>query len=275
MPQIQDPAIVHRLGRYVGTRFRGVKGIDRLLRRMHSPARRQNSWMETIAPALPDGPSFHLSTRWYGEWTTWFYGSVDEGIHKWILRNSKPDWVAFDVGTNFGFFACVLAQRCAQVHGFEPIAWLADRAEANSALNHFTNLKINRFALSNKVGETELFVPTPDDPNWGISSLLNSRAGEGGSLRISLNTLDHYVKEEELKRFDFMKIDVEGAEHLVLEGAVESLQALRPTIIFEKNPESITPCIEILKSIGYRLFTLDGSPLPADHSRVHDVLATF
>jgi FkbM family methyltransferase len=273
MPQIQEPAIVHRFGRYVGTHFRGVKGVDRFLRRIHPPDKRQNNWMETIARAVPNGPNFYLSTRWYGEWTTWFYGSLDEAIYQWIIRNSKPDWVAFDVGMNFGFFACALAQRCEQSHGFEPIGWLADRAQANSVLNQFTNLQVNQIALSNVAGETELFVPPQDDYNWGLSSLLTTRDGSGESLHISTDTLDQYVSRRGLKRLDFIKIDVEGAEHLVLQGALESLNAFHPKIIFEKNPESIKPCIHMLQSIGYKLFDLNGWPLPEDYSRTHDVLA--
>jgi FkbM family methyltransferase len=261
MTRIRRPGRLHLAGRYLGTRFRGVKGLDRLLRIIHSPDERRNSWIETVASAAQGGPSFYLSTRWFPEWTTWFYGSQDKDIYGWINRNARPEWVAFDVGMNFGFFACVLAQECAQSHGFEPVQWLADRAEANSKLNQFTNLLINRVALSNKIAETELFLPSPDDANWGQSSIVRS-TGVGPPLQIPTDTMDHYVSQRNLRRLDFIKIDVEGAEDLVLEGAVESLTKFYPAIIFEVNTESISRCVQLLGSLGYRLSDLNGSRLP-------------
>ena len=274
MTRIQEPAISHLVGRYLGTHLRGVKGVDRLLRTIHNPDKRQDTWLETIAGAIPDGPDFYLSTRWFSEWTTWFYGSVDDDIYRWIRSNAQADWVGFDVGMNFGFFACVLAQRCAQSHGFEPVPWIADRAEANSKLNHFTNLLMNRIALSNEAGEAELFVPSPDDANWGKSSILRNTIGASSPLRISTDTLDRYVSKNGLNRLDFIKIDVEGAEHLVLQGAIESLKTFHPAVVFEVNPESIEQCLHLLRSIGYKLFDLSGSQLPTDIKRsTHDVLA--
>jgi hypothetical protein len=117
----RQPGPTHLLGRAIGTRWRGVKGVERVLRTLHHPDRRQDSWMETVANALPDGPKYNLSTHWFVEWTTWFYGAQDYEIHDWIRRHARPDWIAFDIGMNFGFFACVLAQKCSWVHGFEPV----------------------------------------------------------------------------------------------------------------------------------------------------------
>jgi FkbM family methyltransferase len=222
--------------------------------------------METIAKAVPDGPKFYLSTRWLCEYTTWFYGSAEYfgDIYRWIRHNARGDWVTFDVGMNFGFFACVLAQRCAQSHGFEPVPWLADRAEANMKLNHFTNLLINRVALSNQAGETELFIPSPNG-NWGASSIL--RTTVGAPILVPTVTLDQYVSQHGLTRLDFIKIDVEGAEDLVLEGAIESLKAFHPAIIFEGNPESATRCEQLLHSTGYTLTNMD--PFRSDILALH------
>lgn len=147
------PKLIHRFGRAIGTRFRGTKGIDRLLRTLHHPDHRQHSWMETVAEVWPEGPKYHLSTRWFTEWTIWFYGNQDLEIHSWIVRHARPDWVAFDIGMNFGYFTCLLAQRCAAVHGFEPVPWLAKRAQANVELNGFRNVSITKVALSEQPGE--------------------------------------------------------------------------------------------------------------------------
>ncbi len=172
-----QPGPMHLLGRAIGTRWRGVKGVDRLLRTLHHPDHRQDSWMETVANALPDGPKYNLSTRWFVEWTTWFYGSQDYEIHDWICRHAHPDWIAFDIGMNFGFFTCILAQKCSSAHGFEPVPWLAKRARANVELNGFRNVSIVECALSEKPGEALLNLPSENDSNWGTSSLVHQSSG--------------------------------------------------------------------------------------------------
>jgi FkbM family methyltransferase len=272
--KISPPGAALLLGRAIGTRFRGVKGVDRLLRWLHHPDRRQHAWMETVAEACSGGPKFHLSTRWFTEWTLWFYGSHDIAIHRWILNQARPEWIAFDIGMNFGFFSCVLAQRCAAVHGFEPVPWLAQRAQANARLNHFTNLSINQIALSDHAGKARLNLPSESDSNWGTSSLVHSSGDHGAALEVETDTLDNYVARLGLERVDFMKIDVEGAEHLILKGAATTLARHRPAIIFERNPESFPQAADIFKSLGYVFLDLQNNPLPGAMDRwPQDILA--
>ncbi len=274
-PEVRAPSPLHLFGRAIGTRLRGVKGVDFLLRLLHNPDCRQTSWVETIACAVPRGPQYHLSTRWFTEWTTWFYGSQDADMHRWILAHARPDWIAFDVGANFGFYSCILAQLCASAHAFEPVPWLAERTRANARLNELHNLFTREIALADQIGKAELNLPAEDDCNWGTSSLVRSSTGRQCPLNVCTDTIDRYVASAGLERLDFIKIDVEGAEYLVLKGAAHTLDRYSPTIIFERNDESITACVAMLRSLGYMLSTLRNEPLP---NRVdqwpHDLLAS-
>lgn len=229
--------------------------------------------METVAEAKPEGPKYHLSTRWFTEWTTWFYGTQDQEIHSWIVRHTRPEWVAFDVGMNFGYFTCLLAQRCAAVHGFEPIPWLANRARANVELNKFQNVSIAEVALSESPGEACLNLPAEEDCNWGTSSLVHKSTGTA-VLRIPIETVDNYVERQAINRLDFMKIDVEGAEHLVLKGALKTIKRDQPTIVFERNIESFGKIMEILNGFDYSFFDLHEQSLGNEIYRwPHDILA--
>ena len=68
-----------------------------------------------------------------------------------------------------------------------------------------------------------------------------------------------------LPGLDFLKIDVEGAEGLVIEGAAETIKKYRPIIFFEHNSQTIDPkCVGLdnvptpfyaLKKLGYHVFT--------------------
>jgi FkbM family methyltransferase len=272
-PKITEPGLLAYFGRWIGTHFRGVKGIDRLLRALHNPDRRQADFFRTVAAAYPEGPKYHLESRWFTEWTTWFYGSQDRAIHRWIVRNARPDWVTFDIGMNFGYFTCLLASRCKEVHGFEPVGWLAGRARANVELNAFANATINELALSDHSGKAMLNLPAPDHCNWGTSSLVHKSSSETEVVEVPLETLDGYCAARGITRLDFIKIDVEGAEHLVIRGAQQTLERLRPTMVFEYNEESGAEAYKLLENLGYGLFDLEERPMELAKARLHDVLA--
>ena len=230
-------------------------------------------FFRTIASAYPEGPKYHLESRWFTEWTTWFYGSQDRAIHRWIVRNARPDWVTFDIGMNFGYFTCLLASICKDVHGFEPVGWLAGRARANVQLNAFANVTINEVALSDHAGTAQLNLPDPDHCNWGTSSLVHKSSSETEAVEVPLETLDGYCAARGITRLDFMKVDVEGAEHLVFRGAEKTMERMRPTIIFEYNEESGPGAYALLEKLGYGLFDMEQRPLPLRSAPLHDVLA--
>jgi hypothetical protein len=70
-----------------------------------------------------------------------------------------------------------------------------------------------------------------------------------------------------------MKVDVEGAEHLVFGGAQRTLERMRPTIIFEYNEESGPGAYGLLEKLGYGFFDMEQRPLPLRDAPLHDVLA--
>src|SRR5207244_920270 len=112
-----------------------------------------------------------------------------------------------------------LASMCKDVHGFEPVGWLAGRARANVELNAFKNVTINEVALSDHAGTAQLNLPALNDSNWGTSSLVHKSSSPTAITEVPLDTLDGYCAAHQLTRLDFIKVDVEGAEHLVFRGA--------------------------------------------------------
>ena len=265
----------HQIGRFVGRHFNGRKGVERLLRIIHHPDRQKTSWITSIERAYPGGPRFHIETRWAIEWQIYFYGTQDRRIHDWVVGRARPDWVGIDAGANCGFFSTLLASLCAEVHSFEPVPWLAERAEGNLKLNGLTNCWVNRLALSDRAGFAMMNLPTADDANWGTSSIMH-RADNctGTTAKVETTTLDEYCSN--FGRIDFIKIDVEGAEHLVLRGGRKILAKHRPAIIFERNAESGPESVAILRELGYRITTIDGRSLslPIDRHWPVDLLAT-
>jgi FkbM family methyltransferase len=242
-----------------------LKGIDLVLRLAHCPDRRNSWYLEGQSAAIWSGPTFELATNSFTEWTTFFYGSQDRLIHRWIKDHARPDWVCVDVGMNFGFFTCLCGQLCLEVHGFEPVASLVARAKRNCGLNNLTNVIFNELALADTIGELRFNLPREDSCNLGTGSLVH--AGQGTIVTVRAATLDDYCQRAGMTRLDFAKIDVEGAEHLVLRGGGNALQVFRPAIIFEWNADSFDEVRRILIRHRYRIHDLKGRSLDKPRCR--------
>src|SRR6185503_11933220 len=244
MAQQRSPSFHHRLLQTLGRACCGMKGIDLVLRLAHCPDRRSAWYLEGQSATIWSGPTFELATNSFTEWTTFFYGSQDRPIHRWIKDRARPDWICVDAGMNFGFFTCLCAQLCREVHGFEPVASLVARARRNCALNNLTNVVFNELALADTPGELQFNLPREDSCNLGTGSLVH--AGQGKIVTVHAATLDDYCERAGMRRLDFAKVDVEGAEHLVLRGAERALRVFRPAIIFEWNADSFDEVRQIL-----------------------------
>ena len=151
------------------------------------------------------------------------------GVLKWLPK-SKPI-TFFDIGANIGHFTSSISGEYEIKKAFlvEPVAKLIPVLEKN-----FTDkekFKILNVAISDNVGETDFFINEDFDP---VSSLLkiNNNSDELKSLnlkdptltKVKTRTLDHIVEEYQLTDIDLIKIDVQGAEHLVLKSATETLK---------------------------------------------------
>lgn len=161
------------------------------------------------------------------------------------LRNSdskKCEWtiqqqlllgksnVIFDVGANRGNTTLKYLQLFpkATIHSFEPFA---DSYEILSNLyNKNLNVHINKFALSNDIGSTILNINKSTDTNSFLESKkIGANSDKGyvsvGEILVDTNTIDNYCSENNIKEIDILKIDVQGSEIKVLEGALDMLRA--------------------------------------------------
>ncbi len=138
----------------------------------------------------------------------------------------KNDAVLFDVGCNAGSFIKTLKSHGIEqgIYCFEPHPVLSKTVK-----DMYPYVRMNEFCLSNSTGVTTMSVPT-----WsvGLSSLIHrpvfgTLGQEINNLTVYTTTLDAYCKEYNIHHIDFIKIDVEGAEKMVFEGAHELLSTHR------------------------------------------------
>ncbi len=150
-------------------------------------------------------------------------------VLQWLPKG-KPI-AFFDIGANIGHFTQSICGEYQVKKAFlvEPVAKLIPTLE--NIFPDREKFKILNVAIADTVGETEFFINEEFD---SVSSLLkiNNESDELKSLnilkptstKVKTLTMDHIVKEYQLDNIDLLKIDVQGAEHLVLKGASEALK---------------------------------------------------
>lgn len=166
-----------------------------------------------------------------------------------------------DVGASFGLYSLVAASRvgpAGRVLAFEPARASYDVLCRNVALNGYRWLRAFRLALANRTGTATLY--HHPDPSRNSLGPTGTRAHE----QVALVTLDDVLDTGDIPgRLAAMKIDVEGAEALVLQGAQRTIAQFRPLIIFEVNPDAARQlgsepdaAWSLLETWNYRFFTL-------------------
>jgi FkbM family methyltransferase len=133
---------------------------------------------------------------------------------------------AIDIGGHIGFWSYYLAKFFKQVHTFEPIISHIECFKKNVLA---TNVKLHEIGLSNREAKVNFIT---SHKNSGMSSVDPKSDRINGN--INLVSLDSYHFND----VDFIKIDVEGYEKFVIEGARETILRNKPIIIVEEKNNS-------------------------------------
>ncbi len=161
-----------------------------------------------------------------------------------------------DVGANIGaysLFVAARAGRSARILAVEPQPDIFARLTYNIAQNPFGTVKAIACALADKPGELTLFL---DPANKGESSVRILRSTNASSVRVPATTLLSLVQSEGYERLDAIKLDVEGAEDLILEPFLrDAPEALWPgfVIVEDSRGRWQADLPALLESKGYKL----------------------
>jgi FkbM family methyltransferase len=154
------------------------------------------------------------------------------GIVTYFTRLSQRKLkCCFDVGANIGLTSIVMAYYSPDVSvmAFEPspinYQYLHDNIER---AGYLARVRLHRVALGNRTGEINF----REEPEFrAISRIANESDGPG--IAVPITTIDEFVASQKIHEIDFIKIDVEGYETEVIQGARNTIFRLRPRFIFE------------------------------------------
>jgi FkbM family methyltransferase len=188
-------------------------------------------------------------------------GTYESDEVAFISSHLKPGDTAIDVGANIGYLTHVMATAVGavgRVMAFEPHPVLYQRLALSVAENSFSQCKLHNVALGNATGDADLEFGL-DGANFGGMRLLGKDAAATiAKCKVPICQLDDVVDASQ--RVDFIKIDVEGSEPLVIQGATKLLHAQRPVImseilgrnLYEMHGMSASDYTEQVCSIGYQ-----------------------
>jgi len=147
---------------------------------------------------------------------------LSRAISFYTTRYQNPNPIFFDVGTNAGSFVNALQQVgiTSNIHCFEPHPVISVKTKET-----YPYVNMNHHCLGNMNGMIDIYIP-----KWsvGLSSIVNRPVfstlnQEIDVLNIKCETIDTYCERNHIEEIGFIKIDIEGAEKTVLEGATRML----------------------------------------------------
>lgn len=240
---------------------------------------------DAIRRKTVDGITYDLQLNEWMEYAL-FFGIKNEDKTP-LFKNIQQGFLILDVGVNFGETLLNFAKltgNTGTVYGFEPMPFTYKKCRHNVGLNDFKNIVVENLALSNSM--EKLVINDPLNGNSGGTYVSKITVAAENKITINAITLDDYVIEKDLKKIDFIKIDVEGYETNVLLGALNVIQKFKPILYIEVCDENLKRAgssaialMELLLNNNYQIRKSDNGVLLDSNSikqyRHLDVLCTY
>lgn len=156
-----------------------------------------------------------------------------------IIEELKDGDVFYDVGANTGLYSCIVANSCDQcrVVAFEPYPPNITKLIKNVKLNGLEHISIVETALSDTSGTTPISTPEEPTPGHGTSSITD----ELSDMSVPTARGDELITKRQMPPPNIVKIDVEGAEPLVVDGLATALSEDRCRLVLcELHPPDLS-----------------------------------
>lgn len=180
-----------------------------------------------------------------------------------IIQAMGKDPIVLDVGANFGAHSLALARNVGpegKVHAFEPQRLIYNLLVGSIALNSLTNIYCHNVALGDREGQVEIpqydynqpmnfasieFTPEQAEP-------LHQARGRDPTKaeHVRLTTIDHF----DFPKVQLMKIDAEGMEMQILQGAMQTIRRCRPVIFIEVIKSDYEALRQAILQLDYAVY---------------------
>jgi FkbM family methyltransferase len=218
-----------------------------------------------------EGSRIRVWPRSHIGWHLYCHGTYEPTLRAVMRERIPQGGIVVEAGANIGWHTLLLSRlvgRDGRVHAFEPNPKTNAELERNLALNSASNVRVYSLGLSNRTAESAFVAPEISDASAGDGHLALPLEKRGATCPVmTVNVVPLSEVAADFDRLDFLKIDVEGHEPEVLEGAMDVIARFRPVVAFEVIPEfgdrgagQIAESMNRLAQLGYDLTPLDDAP---------------
>ncbi len=211
--------------------------------------------------ALIFGSWFSLDTSDYLQRHI-YAGSFEREETRVVCRILRPGMTFVDVGANVGYYTALAAQLVGptgSVFAFEPSDYAFPRLSRMIEKNGLTCARAIKCALADSPGDRFLYGGTVDEDPADIRTATMVPCDNPRRALVRTETLDHMAEELNIRHIDFLKIDVDGLEPLVLQGADRLIREGRISNImmecaeywFQRMNTGTGELVERLRGSGY------------------------
>lgn len=195
----------------------------------------------------------------------YYWGHSEPHLIDWFRNQVKPHSIVLDVGAHCGQYALTASrvQVGVNVYAFEPDAENVNDLRHNLRINHIDNVDVRQVAVSDQTGRMPLYT---DHEHFGFANHSLARGAKvfrGEAHEVDVVTLDGVILAKNLP-VCLIKLDIEGAELLALQGSEAILRRDQPALLLEverrwlKNyghdPSNLQ---NYLHSLGYSCYWID------------------
>lgn len=190
---------------------------------------------------------------------------VDAFFAQKKMFNPDAQLTIFDVGAHHGETSLAYQKLFPQatIYAFEPFEASMNSLKKN--INGTKQIFPQGVALSQEVGETTFHSNSFSATNSLLATAETETMGyfkTQNVVKIQTNTLDNFAQNNQIAHIDILKMDVQGAEHLVLRGAEKMLKQQKISLIYTEiivkpsydGQKSLDEMLTLVRSFGYNLY---------------------
>lgn len=199
-----------------------------------------------------------------------------------VKQEIKKGDVVIDIGANIGYYTLIFAKlvgNTGKVFAFEPDPTNFQLLKKNIEANGYTNVILEQKALSNKEGKVTLAL---SKQNTAGHHIISEQQDSKNSIQVDAIIADNYFKNFEHK-INFIKMDVEGAESIVLGGMTNMLRNnTELKMMVEYNPDAIKNIgldpiqyLELLIKNGFSVMDIDSKNMKITNTDVQSLIRKY
>lgn len=199
---------------------------------------------------IPHSITFQEGILYLNEKDVVVSGALSLGVYEkfeiaTFRQSLKSGMTVLDIGAHIGYYSIIAAYHVGdsgRVFSFEPEPENFVSLQRNISANNFRNIQSFQYAISNRNGNENFYIAQENKASHTFAK--NDTAED--CIQVATITVDNFCKSKNIRNVDIIKMDIEGAEGLALEGMKDTLRHNPHICMFtEFYPE-------MLQKIGYK-----------------------